>query len=325
LVDSINQPTTVLDITYQCNATCKYCQWGNRSISKSHLPIAETCLPAKTISALGTKRIVLSGGEPRLHPKLSQIISHYKGLVDSIVVISNGYGLCRHEIAQLIEWGATGVTVSLDSISEDESLLVRETPPNVHRQMMANLKDIGQHKADFEIGLNSVVSHVTANWQTIRKLLEFASKINADFVKFQPIFNDGYVGLRAPYLMLTSSDSQRLHEIAALLESVEHPPTNPPGFWEDIADLADGKVLSPTMCNLANHSVAIRNRLNICYWLNQSSFGEANSELEEPNICSVLDSFKDLKTRCKVDFHCFCTQGLSHIWRVREGSENEFS
>ena len=313
---SIDQPTTVVDITYKCNATCKYCQWGNPyNPLRKHLSLKDICLSAQTIDALGTKRVVLSGGEPRLHPKLPQILSYYKKMVNSIIIISNGYGLGRKEIAQLIRHGATGVAVSLDSINPKESILIRETPLNIHRQIISNLKDVGAHHRDFELGINAVVSHVTANWKSVRDLLEFGQTIGVDYVKFQPIFDDSYVRLNAPHLMLTASDFQELLRIGSLLETLRHPLTNPSGFWKNIADLAAGKELSSASCSLGSkHSIAVRHNLSVCYWLDTISFGDTSSALEVKDVRYTEKSFEKAKTKCKVDFHCFCTQELSHIW-----------
>jgi molybdenum cofactor biosynthesis enzyme MoaA len=244
-------------------------------------------------------------------------------MVSSVIIITNGYGLNKKEIVQLIEQGATGVAVSLDSIDPIESILVRETPLNIHRQIISNLKDASELHRDFELGINSVVSHVTANWKSVRDLLEFGETIGVDYVKFQPIFDDGHVKRNAPHLMLTASDSQELLRIGTLLGTVRHPLTNPSGFWKNVADLAAGRELSSTSCSLGHkHTIAVRNNLGICYWLNAISFGDTATTLETKDARNTKKSFEKAKIKCKVDFHCFCTQGLSHVWR-NEGRDDD--
>lgn len=318
---AIEKSTTIIDVTYHCNAACRYCQWGNHNNPlRKHLPLQEILLSAETIKALGTERIVLSGGEPHLHPKLPQILSHYRGLVNSLVVMSNGYGLDSKEILRLNELGASGITVSVDSIDPEESMLTRKTPLTIHRQIISNLRAVCKPSRKFEVGINSVVSHVTANWKTISKILEFAQTLKVDFVKFQPIFNDGYVAANAPYLMLSTVDSPQLQDIGKHLSTIEHPKTNPPEFWKNIADLAEGKELSSASCGLgARHSIAVRNSLNVCYWLDCITFGNATSNLKDAQAQRVRKSFELIKLDCRVGFHCFCTQDLSHTWEIREG------
>jgi MoaA/NifB/PqqE/SkfB family radical SAM enzyme len=317
--------TTVVDVTYFCNATCIYCQWGNPDNPlRKPLPLQEILLSAETIKALGTERIVLSGGEPRLHPQLLEVLSHYRRLVNEVVIMTNGYGLDRQEVSRLTEHGATGVTVSLDSTLPGQSMLTRETSSDIHRQIVFNLKDICEHPREFELGINSVVSHVTANWKTVRKVLEFGQMLGVDFVKFQPIFNDGYVELNAAHLMLSPSDSPQLLDIGRRLSTIEHPKTNPSGFWKNIADLAAGKELSSKSCGLGPwHSIAVRNNLSVCYWLGNVSFGNTSSKLENESALVIKRSFEVAKLKCKVGFHCFCTQDLSHIWENQKIEKEE--
>ena len=86
----------------------------------------------ETLRNLGTRRVVLSGGEPRLNPRIGAILAHYARLVDEVVVITNGYGLGPREARDLLRAGATGIAVSLDSADPEESFRTRLTPPGVH-------------------------------------------------------------------------------------------------------------------------------------------------------------------------------------------------
>lgn len=186
---------------------------------RRHLPLEDVLVPLETIQAIGTNRIVLSGGEPRLHPQLKEIVSYYRKNCKEVIIITNGYGLDSEEIARLTKYGATGFTISLDSVYAEEVLQTRETIPQIHRQIMSNLIEISKHDREFELGINSVVSHITANWSSVHGLLEFGNRVNVDFIKFQPIFNDGYVEVNAPNLMLDSIDTPALFEIAQRLET----------------------------------------------------------------------------------------------------------
>lgn len=323
LEEALEPITTVVDVTYLCNATCKYCQWGDKNNPiRKHLPLEETLITPKALQALGTERIVLSGGEPRLHPQLPKILDHYRRLVSSVNVISNGFGLDSNEVNRLTDNGATGFTVSLDSTISEEAMLTRETSSKIHRQVISNLKKICDQPRDFELGINSVVSSVTANWNTVSEILELGQKLGLDFVKFQPIFDDGYVGLNALHLMLSPLDSPKLLYIGKQLATIKHPKTNPPEFWKNIADLAMGRELSSMSCSLGSrYSIAVRNNLNICYWLNTISFGNTGSNLESETVLRVKREFELSKLKCRVDFHCFCTQNLFHVWKNRRTTE----
>jgi len=317
---SLDQTTTIVDVTYKCNAKCKYCQWGNpHNPLRKNLPLEDICLSAQTIEALGTKRVVLSGGEPRLHPEISQILSHYRKIVDSAIVISNGYGLDRIEVDELIGYGATGISVSLDSVNSSESMLTRGTPLYLHRQITTNLKRIGECNRNFEFGLNAVVSHPNANWKSIGAILNFGQSINVDYVKFQPVFDDGYLQLNAPHLMLTASDSVELSRIGDLLDRSNHPLTNPPGFWKNIADLAAGRKLSSTSCGLGGkRSIAVRNNLRICYWLDTFSYGDTASKLEAKKVVVSRTDLEKLRENVRSIFIVFARKGCPMSGEIKE-------
>ncbi len=314
-VDSSN--TTVVDVTYLCNATCKYCQWGNQlTPGRVHRTVEEILIPEETLASLGTQRIVLSGGEPRLNPHLKQALNHYRQLVDQVVVITNAYGLDITEVGRLFADGATGITVSLDSISSEIAIVTRETPPALFAKILANLEKIAMAPRSFEFGINSVVSHPTANWDNVRTLLQWGFNLRVDFVKFQPVFDDGYVGRNAPELKLGLSDVQGLLEISESVDSISHPLTNPREFWKDLAQLASGADLTPQTCGLGpRHSILTRQKLNICYWLDSASFGEFSEPLSAANVSDVRAMFEKEKLKCKVGFHCFCTQNIGHKWK----------
>ena len=309
--------TTVVDITYMCNATCKYCQWGNKStVGRIHKLPNEAMLPIEILKALGTERIVLSGGEPQLHPNLKEIVQHYRDSVEDVVIITNGYNLTPTEATRLVDMGITGITVSLDSVSIEEANLTRETPSLLHNTILKNLEKIARSQENLEFGLNSVVSHITANKQVVRGLLNFGRLLNLDFVKFQLIFNDGYAGRNIPNLLLSRNDVVNLLDIASYIETISSPATNPAGFWRDLAAFALGEEFSPSACGLGpRYSIATREKMNICFWLDMSVLGKPTSKISREQVDRARRIFEEVKLNCKVSDHCFCNQSLSHTWK----------
>lgn len=314
-----DQPTVLVDVTYKCNSLCAYCQWGNQVNSSSqHLPLKAVLLSAKKIKDFQATRVVISGGEPLLHPKLPQIISYYRKIIDSVVLITNGHKLNMQTVSCLIKSGLTGLAVSIDSMDSKKSEVTRGTDPTIHNQIISELKAISEEKINLEIGINSVVSSLTANWKNVKEILNFGKSINAKYVKFQPIFDDGYVTKNAPYLKLNSSNCLELYRIAKKIQNKKYSFTNPPGFWENIADIAMGKLLDPRSCNLKDRLFMIQNYQGICYWLPSSYFSDTK-KITSQTIKHQKEKFEALKKHCQVDYHCFCLQNLSHVWDSKEG------
>lgn len=304
--------TIVVDVTYMCNATCRYCRWGSSDTpGRMARSLSEVLIPRDTLRMMRAQRVVISGGEPRLHPELDRILGHYSDLVDQVVVISNGYGLDSRAVEKLLDAGATGITVSLDSTDAAVSFLVRRTPPILHKEILRNLADVA--KLDCETGINCTVSHITANWITVGDMLDFGANIGVDFVKFQPIFDDGYAGAHSADLLLRAEDVPQLLDIASRREGVERPPTNPPEFWTDVATLAAGRNLPPSKCSLGTaDAISVGGGLAICYWVESSYY--RSTDVIPRELMSVGKRFEADKMRCKVGYHCFCNQGVGHVW-----------
>lgn len=316
--------TVVVDVTYACNAECRYCRWGDRR--RRGMPDASaSMIPGPTLRLLGTRRIVLSGGEPTLHPRLGEIVSHYAGLVDEVVVITNGYSLARgragiEAAGRLVRAGATGITFSVDSADPREMQAARGTPPAVHAAVL-RLVEGAASSGVAEVGINATVTGATARWRTVSGLLGFGRRAGVDFVKFQPVFDDGYASANAPGLLLSRADAPRLLDIAARLEgrgpspAPPPPPTNPPGFWRDVAALAAGEEIPASGCALGpTDAISTGGVLSVCSWVGGSRYGPASGEIEEGAARAVQARFPGEKARCTVGPHCFCNQGMGHVW-----------
>ena len=316
--------TVVVDVTYACNARCGYCKWGDGGGSGgrrgSMQDPSAAMIPESTLRLLGTRRLVISGGEPTLHPRLGEIVAHYAALVDEVVVITNGYALSRQGgggVERLAGMGATGVTFSVDSAHPHEMLLARGTPPAVHAAVLGEIARAASC-AKVEVGINATVTSATARWGTVEGLLEFGRGAGVDFVKFQPVFDDGYASANAPHLLLSGDDEPHLLEIARRLDGRGNrapPPTNPPGFWRDVAVLASGGRLPASGCALgASDAIATGGMLSMCTWVGSSRYGAAASEIEAGAAKAVQAGFAFEKARCAVGPHCFCNQGMGHVW-----------
>lgn len=311
-----SQKTIVLDLTYVCNSSCSYCRWGNPNTeNRSNLSFNSLIIPAETLKNLQTKRLVLSGGEPRLYPRVNDVLDYYKGLVENIVLITNGYGLNIHSILDLVERGVTGFTFSIDSLIPEEEYATRKTTSLMFQRILQTLIEVSSLNIEIELGINSVVTHVNANWRSVSNLLSMANRLTLDFVKFNPVFDDGYAGTHAPKLLLTSLDSSNLREIAYKIEGSAFKNTNGKEFWLGLAELTSGKKLKGSRCGLGSHKAnSINGTLTMCYWLEAAKYGNAASHLDLSALEKVQKTFDSWKDECTVDFQCFCNQRIGHSW-----------
>lgn len=305
--------TLVVDVTYRCNSPCLYCQWGSPALRKPDRPPPDVCVPATTLAALGVDKVVFSGGEPALHPALDRILGHYAAHVAERVVITNGLLMDGDMRSRLLAAGATAFTFSIDSVDPGPFEANRGLPAKSLTRILDYLRDAAEGRR-FGLGLNAVVTTATASVASVRELLAFAAGLRLDFVRFSPVFDDGYVGRNAPHLRLGEADADALESIAGLVGAGTPVPSNTSGFWRDLASLARGERLQGVACGLGDGTaLLVPGRLVRCYWVTSADVGPAEHVTADDARRSVR-ALEIVKPSCAVDTRCFCLQTMEHEW-----------
>ena len=117
---------TILDlrisITDRCNFRCVYCMEPDVQFQprENMLTPGEIIRMARVAQSLGVRKIRLTGGEPTLHPQLTEIISGIRAATDvEIAMISNGSLLTRQKLSAWKCAGLDRMTISIDSVRAD--------------------------------------------------------------------------------------------------------------------------------------------------------------------------------------------------------------
>lgn len=117
---------TILDlrisITDRCNFRCVYCMEPDVQFQprENVLTPGEIIRMARVAQSLGVRKIRLTGGEPTLHPQLTEIISGIRAATDvEIAMISNGSLLTREKLSAWKRAGLDRMTISIDSVRAD--------------------------------------------------------------------------------------------------------------------------------------------------------------------------------------------------------------
>ncbi len=133
---------TILDlrisITDRCNFRCVYCMEPDVQFQprENMLTPGEIIRMARVAQSLGVRKIRLTGGEPTLHPQLTEIISGIRAATDmEIAMISNGSLLTREKLSAWKRAGLDRMTISIDSVRADRFARVTRstvTPEDVN-------------------------------------------------------------------------------------------------------------------------------------------------------------------------------------------------
>jgi len=132
----------------QCNLSCTYC--SEYDDFSDPVPLEEMYRRVDKLAELGTTLIVISGGEPLLHPELDEIILRIRSHGMIAGLITNGYLLVPERIQRLNRARLDHLQISIDNVMPDD---VSNKSPKVLDKKLLWL----QEHADFHVNINSVI------------------------------------------------------------------------------------------------------------------------------------------------------------------------
>jgi len=177
-------------ITRACNNRCLFCL-DRENQNGSIFPVDEVVVDLKRGLARGADRVVLSGGDPTVHPELPEIVAKAKELgYGHVQIITNGRMLSYPKFAaDLKKAGLDEVTLSLHSHIEkdfEEMTGVRGS----YKQALAGL--LNAQAQGFIVSVDIVINEI--NYRTLRETLLFYRKLGvSEFDLLYPIpFGDAW-------------------------------------------------------------------------------------------------------------------------------------
>lgn len=171
-----------LHLTTRCNLQCTYCY--NRSWRKRRglrdLPVGLAKKALQEAEALGIRTVLLTGGEPLLHPRALEIAGLSRQMGFRTVLLTNGV-LIDEEFARKIAATCDQVTVSLDSAVPELHELHRGK--STHKRVteaIRLLKEAGTN----EVVVEGVITRQNQG-EAYAEFEAFAKEIGADRVAQQ--------------------------------------------------------------------------------------------------------------------------------------------
>ena len=183
-----SKPLTLLFLVNRgCNLRCVFCDLWDRP---ENVPIHRALRLVEEAAGIGTKVLVLTGGEPLLHPDLPALVRHARSLGMAVNVTTNGTLVDRH-LPALAEAGLTSMSFSLDGLAATHDRLrgQRGAFKRTWAQLLRTIHD----------GRVETAVYFTVTNQNVRELAQVYERATAAGARFDfwPV-ND------APDLYLTS-------------------------------------------------------------------------------------------------------------------------
>ncbi|KYK32125.1 MAG: radical SAM protein [Theionarchaea archaeon] len=102
------------EITRQCNLRCKHC-YSNSGVKRDkELTVKEIKKLIDQLANIGVLNVMLTGGEPLLHPHFFDVLTYIRSKPMSCVIFSNGTLITQEVVDTLAEIGVLSVNISVD-------------------------------------------------------------------------------------------------------------------------------------------------------------------------------------------------------------------
>ena len=101
-----------------CNANCGFCNFARDKLSKQHWEYVERQGAFDAIDILyreGIRYLILTGGEPTLHPHLTDIIAHAARKGMKVMMVSNAGLFKARRLRKYAEAGLSSFVISIDA------------------------------------------------------------------------------------------------------------------------------------------------------------------------------------------------------------------
>jgi MoaA/NifB/PqqE/SkfB family radical SAM enzyme len=202
--DVLLPPITVeIHPTNLCNVNCSWCNVKDyRTENLTSIPDNQLLELPKLLSKWGVKSIVLSGGEPLLHPKIAEFLNEAHRTDLQVGLKTNGVNLSKEPIREAVLAGVDWVGISIDAATAETYMSVKKPGIDAFEKVLLSMKWLSQNRKEKKpfITAKFLVHHQTYTEQYI--FCDLVKSCGADEVHIRPLYLPRY---RFPYKVRTTS------------------------------------------------------------------------------------------------------------------------
>jgi radical SAM protein with 4Fe4S-binding SPASM domain len=173
-----------LSLTYQCNNNCPQCYLKENKDAKGTLETQQWKTVIDTLWEVGVPQVVFTGGECMLRQDLVELVKYSKQFTTGI--ITNGTLLSSEFASQLRDAHLDWIQITLEAASAaiHDDIQGRK---GAWKETVAGIKNAVA--AGLSVSVNATLS--TKNVKELKKLIDFARKLNVRYVSTNAIINAG--------------------------------------------------------------------------------------------------------------------------------------
>lgn len=188
--------SVTVDPTNVCNVNCMWCIWGDlRKKNPVSIPDKVLLEMPKFLLGWGVKSVCIAGGgEPLMHPKITEFIASLAKNGLSYGIITNGLALEDEKLRQIIVDTARWIGFSIDAATPDTYQKVKNPKlTNAFNRVIENVRWICRNRRDKkrpQVGMKYLIHHY--NYGEMYQFSNMAKDLGADDVHFRPVWIPNY-------------------------------------------------------------------------------------------------------------------------------------
>ena len=171
-------PVVALTPHSRCNCRCIMCDIWKANRSGTSISEAQLSALLGDFRRLGVEWVLLTGGEPLMHPNLWSLCAMLKSLPARITLLSTGLLLSRH--AADITRHCDEVIVSLDGSPKVHDRI--RNIPNAFRQLVDGVASLRKADSRFPVSARCVLQRL--NFEDLPNIIVTAREIGLDHISF---------------------------------------------------------------------------------------------------------------------------------------------
>lgn len=182
------------------NLKCKHCYQGSHMDEQLMMNLNEVRSIASKLGELGTLSVVLTGGEPFLHPNLVEIVETFNNWNIRVVIFTNGQVIQNETIRKLSNMNVL-VRISLEGHNEEINDFIRGVGTFKKAIEFSNICRENNLSIGYSFTINSI------NEKYFSDMLQLAEDSFADEIEMSEILNVNQ-NLNISSLMLSEKQSK---------------------------------------------------------------------------------------------------------------------
>ncbi|MCU0696817.1 MAG: radical SAM protein [Myxococcaceae bacterium] len=237
--------TLRVNLLEQCQLRCQYCLPGTLkpfTSARHRLSVTDYARIATCFRGLGLRKVRFTGGEPLLHPQLTEIVAAFRDALPEVrlAVTTNGLRLAER-LDELIAAGLRGATVHLDSLDAGR-----------YRELMGEgdparaLEAVVQARGRLDtVKINCVVQR-DRNVDELWSFLELSRELGTE-VRFIELMNTGSAVVYTRKAFVSGAEIiRRLSEREPVTHLPRRHPADPSALYRTASGITFGVIASDT-------------------------------------------------------------------------------